>query len=449
MMAEDKGSSGGTFLLKKSSKTPPFFTSQQPPWREFPPRSEPERSSPRNFTERPSISPWMLTQPTKESFDSTFPPPPPFPTPMPSESTKPQTIRELTGVYNWAEDAQIIEFFKNKSQFQREKTLELEKTKFTKELGRPYEALRDRFKRYLRFVRADELEKIKAIVEDDPPEQHFLHFDKIPDDLDRDRKQFREVSRVEPPGSPSLSVLVKRTVRGKAKDSRSKVDDGQPKKKRGRKPKADKLREEIKQEDGPGEDAPAVLQSSPVRRRKRSPSLREQKSAGEKGRNGGRASDEPESFPIHRYIPEQYFSSGGGLRLKSLPISAQCLAEVAKLEQASAGNLDRIQLITDGKEVTFLFAEDAAKERVVLEALGKLHGLSKEEVAERYEGVSNDLQDLRAYLQGNLQVFWTRLEDDMLIRASHDNALLRMVTNHKGEASVNRRIEFLRRRNLL
>ena len=440
MNSEDKKSS--SLLSKKSSKTPPFAVAKPPI--NPPPSAEannghsaPPPPGPQTETQ-PKISDEKLAEEEKDvkSAENNF-------VPM---------------IFPVATDLRIIDFYKSKTQFKREGIFENEKKAIMDALARPYEHITDRYRRFLRYLLPDEVDLIKTIANDDY-QHYYIHFEPTPNMVDTDRKTFKDVSRM----IPDEYKIAKPSKKGnEKKEQNAKLLQERKKKTRRKKnpeniffKRPEDLRDwaiplkKIKENDDLESNTQPVLVMSDKRKENAAATGMNIENVGTQPslQNGVSAEAQMKlenDYCYEREVPSEYQTSDL-LGLKRIKMDPQVLETIKEMDKKLKEMCTSLQVTYENSNYYFKIINDPVPMlKELFDYISKKMNLKSEEVWAMYEGVSLDLDDLRSYLDGKKELLWSKLEDEMLIRAVNDPQILPLIVQIKGQSIVNKRINFLK-----
>lgn len=338
------------------------------------------------------------------------------PSPMRPSNPAPPS-QELAQAYTVADDLRIIELFQNR-QPSDVSGFAAQRDALAKELRRSAENLRDRFRRYLRYVTEEDIANIKSTVGDNPT-GYFLHFEKAADEKDKEKKKLKSISTEE-----ARPIVPTKFKAGGAKAQKKAA-------------------------------AKAEARASQDVRSKENILKRPS------GESHKAASPKKVSFHGHgmydfrQHVPREYVQSSRLVRLEDVEVAPSIRNETQSLSENLRSYLDCVGITIDRGNFNFEFVKKNSVKDVsgILGSVCMLMGITLEEAEQIYEGVSFDVKDLKAYIGGNKRLLWTSVEDQALINALSDSKAMQkfypILVAEKGEDSVQKRTQFLRDRQLL
>lgn len=99
--------------------------------------------------------------------------------------------------YSAYEDLIIMEFMSNRLFYQKNNVWHEEKKKLEERMQRSWEGIADRYKRFVRYLKPQEITLIREVSVSDP--KHFyIHFDPSPTTKNKDAKKFKTVLKIKP-----------------------------------------------------------------------------------------------------------------------------------------------------------------------------------------------------------------------------------------------------------
>jgi hypothetical protein len=341
---------------------------------------------------------------------------------------------DVSKPYTVAEDLEIYDLFCNKEKGKATEQFSGTKLTLIEKHGRSYESLRDRYKKYLKYLSAEDIETITQEAAGNLS-NYFIHFEKVPDDKDKNKKRFKNVSQEDlRPAVPTRKPAQAQSV----KMPRSLMDESFDREHFGKDTKKTKGGEpaHLKRPGLPGEEifqeSKKVMYKVP-----------------------GKNAEHFENFDIRKFIPREYAKVDQILRLDDFRPTPVIESETKNYSDVMQGFTDVIQVTFDGNEFHFSFVKKPVINDLagIMQSICQLLGVSQVEAERIYEGCSLDMDDLKAYIGGNKKLIWNSLEDEALINALADTKTFQkyypILTADKGESSVLKRIEYLRQRKMI
>lgn len=335
--------------------------------------------------------------------------------------------KAATKSYSAKEDLKIYELFKEKVfDKKHDNWFNNQKQILATTLKRSLESMRDRYKKYLRFLSEDDVQRIKESSSGDP-DHYFIHFDKI-----GSIKKFKECLAEEP-----------RQVIGKK----------QPPKPEGEK--------KVRVKRAPSTGGRKNKTSFPNALTGKRKYIRGQSGQDEAATYQGQRKvivtqhhfsddDWEQVFDIRDCVADDYFSAENYYSLNEIEPSVTCKQDLKAVTEYMAGIVDVISVNFDGNGFEFAFVKRPAQKELnkVLGSVVQLLGVSQDEAERIFEQLSHDLDDLKAYIGGKKKLLWTSVDDLALKNALQDkNSFERFyphLVKEKGEDSVKKRVEYLR-----
>jgi hypothetical protein len=367
-------------------------------------------------------------------------------------AASPQTKHnDLTKSYTVEEDLKVLDYFSRPKQEHlttKQQVLAMfGRDQLTKDLRRTYESIRDRYKRYLRFLSAADIVNIKEIVGENGA-KYYLHFEKTIGSDKKLKKVCKEDPRPVAPWKPvrrrtppikHMRVLpgsrpkVHRFSYSPASHTKNGAGTTSMTLTNSRK----KLAERTNLEN---------LGSSAW---KRNVIVRSDMLQGLKTSNPAQL----DAFEIRDHVPLDYFTTNH-VRLSSIQLTPNIKGEVQNFAQQVYRAPYEIRMEFDGKGFQFEMVKrtkDRSEDHFeLLSSVQDLLGVSLEEAEQIYAAVSEDVNDLKAYIGGDKRVSWTQLEDMTLLQSLKDekqfDRFYPLLVHDKGEQTVQRRIAYLGKR---
>lgn len=384
----------------------------------------------------------------------------------PSGIERPKTPakqEEFTKSYTVAEDLRVLELFKSKAlappttttqeeggEPQPRSSIEIkqatqqlseafiaQRNALCKELDRSYESIRDRYKRYLKYLSEEDIESIKTTAAEEL-DLMYIHFEKCPagegETPSEFKKRLKKVSKEAP--RPVNPTKKKQRTPGRIIfplgmsdyiTSKKHSADRFPLTSFKRRPTSRGFTEGMTPSTG------TRLPGSEAFSRKRT-----------------RIFTNDEAFDIRGFVPLEYFHKT--ISLAEWEGSNVTKYETRKFKEYLAGAGEFVQCAFDGESFAFdLVRRSSIKDRApVLQSISSLLEVSREEADRIFESLSCDVDDMKAYIGGAKYLAWNPLEDHALMESLSDgpsrSRFYPLLLKEKGENSIRKRIEYLKRK---